>query len=476
MPEYLAEYLLFFGLGPGQYQIWVSDGTTSGTQAIATAIGLNATEQGQVLVNGNFENGGLTIPGPALFSAYGKIYAQAGGQVNNEQLLVWDTQGTNDFGAWTYQVISPADAASDFQPQGFAEYEGLVYFNGVGADSLSGELFSTDGTPGNTKSISNWGLNPGSLTVAFGTLFFSGNNSSSDTVLYAYDGSGSTPYQVPDPNNPNNPAVYNPQYLTVSYLGRRPDLIDPPIPGLRAPTPEIPLFISGQDSSDATTTWLYCYGQDGTLTKIAPAWLLGSSSGLQPYDLVSLAWPTPVSFELFYAVCFSGLHSNGGRGLWISSGGTSGTTTQIDFGLPHGIGDLNPFNLTAFNGMLYFTGQDKNNLPSSQSSTSGQPGYGLYVYDPVTGDVSEVINSGKADLTFSEMYGGKNQTTMTVFNKDLYFSAQTHLKSASAPETVNNLWRANLDSQGNANPSPVYFSQDNALNPYSLTTISLEAG
>jgi hypothetical protein len=472
----MTEYLLFFGADSvGNTTIWKSDGTTSGTQTIAAAAGLNSTEQAEVLVYGTLGGGDeLARPGPVLFYADDKIYTMAGSVVgaqqdNNEQLLVWDTHGKSDLRDWTCQVINPYNGSS-FQPQGFAAYDGLVYFNGQNFDTLTNELYSTDGTSVTQISPSGSGLDPSSLCVAFGQLFFSGNNGS-DNVLYAYDGSGE-PYQVAD--------VYNPQYLIVSNYGASffpSGGIGPTIPGFPPPTPKIPLFMSGQDSPGGPT-WLYRYDADGSVTKIAPA--SAPSSGLQPYGLAGLSWQTTSVVSLPWdhnaklpiyhaAVCFSGLHHNGKRGLWIS-GGTSETTTQIDFGLPSGL-DLNPFNLTSLNGMLYFTGQDINNLPQNKTNEGpGAPGYGLYAYNPLTGDISEVINSGAYDFTFNAVFGGLNQPTMTAFNSDLYFGALSNLTTASSPETVNNLWRAHLDSQGNASPSPVYVLQDFALSPYSLTT------
>jgi hypothetical protein len=461
----MAEYLLFFGESytgsAGSPTIWMSDGTTDGTQTIATAAGLTpAEEQAQALVAGGY--GGIGNPprvaGPLLFYAYDKIYTQAASllgaqQDNNDQLLVWDTHGKSDPGAWTNGVINPYNGNS-FQPQAFAAYDGLVYFNGQSPD-ISYELYWTNGT--SVTQITGWGLDPSSLTLAFGQLFFAGNNGLGDNVLYAYNGSGE-PYQVAD--------VYNPAYLTASPVGTY------TWPFLPFDEPDNQLFMSGQEQPGGPT-WLYRY--DGTnLHQIAPA--SAPATGLQPYDLCGFNWQTdrklgeldgePIVERFFnFAVGFSGIHNNGRRGLWIS-GGTSETTTQIDYGLPSGL-DLNPFNLTAFNLQLYFTGQDKNTNKTSPNYKSA--GYGLYAYDPLTGDIREVTNSGTADLTFNSAFGGSNQPTMTAFNNDLYFSALSNLTTASSPETVPNLWRANLDSQGNASPSAVKVTQ-NALTPCSLTT------
>jgi len=97
--------------------------------------------------------------------------------------------------------------------------------------------------------------------------------------------------------------------------------------------------------------------------------------------------------------------------------------------------------LNAFNGKLYFTGNDVSMARTSHAN----PGRGLFVYDPVTNQASEIINCGgwQGNPYF-------NQTTMAVFNNNLYFSAG--MRGAGGEVTAANLWRidATLNSQGQA--------------------------
>ena len=446
----MAEELVFFGTGANQFTIWKSDGTSSGTKPL-----INASVLGDDYGSGDYGSG-HTVPGPILFYANNKIYAQ-GLDSSGANLLVWNTQGYNIFN-------SSGNLASALTPQAFAAYDGRVYFNGRYQKHTSqleptNELFSTDGTAGGTTATSNSDLSPGSLAVAFGKLFFSGNNGS-DNVLYAYEGGQAAPV-----GGAGFDDLFNPRYLTVSVVGKE-LAFEFPTPHL---SPPASLFMSGQDSTGAT--WLYRY--DGAnLTKIVPASLSGSPSGLQPYNLNGLVWPAGIEAPGYQsALFFSGVNANNQYGLWMS-GGTSETTREIDLPLPSG-GDANssvyPFNITAFegNGMLYFTGYDTyiNGFPSKR---------GLFVYEPMENHVGHIIKSSEAQLDpgFNTDWEGPsffNQTTMTVFNNDLYFSAQ----AGTGAESVPNLWQANLNSQGTgAAPAPVYL-ESGGLEPYSLTTAEL---
>ncbi|MCV7351129.1 hypothetical protein [Mycobacterium parmense] len=386
-------------------------------------------------------------PPPYLLFAQNHIYAQSG----SGNLLVWDTSN------WTSALYG----SDGLNPQGFAAYGDLVYFNGSWLPGLEGpvqDLFSTNGAE--LSQITNTGLNPCSLAVAFGKLFFSGYNGSNN-VLYAYD--GSTVEQV-------GVDVVNPQYLTVSVAGPEFATEFPP-PTHLVPGPR--LFMSGQDF-DGGPTWLYRY--DGsTLTKIAPT-TADHSDGLQPYNLAGLVWigeteigateAAPWQSALF----FSGVNANTKTGLWMFDGTTA---REITTPAPSG-GDHNssvyPFNITGFEGKgtLYFTAYDIY-IGSSPSQR------GLFMYDPVENHVSEIIKSStaKLDPQFNTDWENPpffNQTTMTVFNNDLYFSA----KAGSGAESVPNLWRANLNSQGDAaNPGHVYVEGDPGLQPFSLTTADL---
>jgi hypothetical protein len=143
-----------------------------------------------------------------------------------------------------------------------------------------------------------------------------------------------------------------------------------------------------------------------------------------------------------------------------------GPTTKIDVPSPAS-DDLYPFDLTAFNGKLYFTGNDVN--VQNQS-----PGRGLFVYDPVTNQASEIINSSVlgVDAQYRPSWYGDpfyNQINMTVFNNNLYFSGTQPVGGQGVP----NLWQtdATLNSHGQATPTLVAVGGVGAgLQPCSLTT------
>ena len=379
----MAETLFYFGYttsSPPGSTIWQTTTTGSGsTPVINSDIGVNI---------GN----AISSPDPILLCANGQIYAQAG-----ELLLVWDPQ-TMD--ATPFNV--PNNGSSVLNPHGFAYYDGAsgprVYFGGeYWSGASTSALISTDGTQSGTTPINGSAVNPSSPVVAFDRLCFLGDNG-----VYIYDGSsGGRPEQVAD--------IGSPAYLTACAAGTYIGENRPPL----APFP-ISLFMSGQDS---TGTWLYQYDGQHLSPPIIPA--DAASSGLQPSNLVSLGWQTTnkVGFgpdgttiyeEVYhFAVFFSGMTAAGHHGLWMSEG-ANGATTKIVVPAPAAV-DLYPFNLTAWNGKLYFTG----------NVTDG--GRGLFVYDPVKNKASEIKISPTLnfDPGFEEDWQGNgfyNQTTMTVFN------------------------------------------------------------
>ena len=445
----MSETLLFFGDGTEGSTIWQSDGTHNGTNAINPSETVNETPASTY------------APPPYLFYANSKLYAQS----DSNDLLVWTWDSQTH--TWSHNHIG----GNALNPQGYAAYKGLVYFNGSWLDGFTTaqDLFSTNGSQ--TTQITTSGLDPSSLAVAFGKLFFSGRDSSSGNyVLWSYN--GETAERVPGIN------IVNPQYLALSLTG--PEVIDPGAPPLDPPhlVPGPSLFMSGQDSTDGPT-WLYQY--DGTkLHKIAPASLSGSSSGLQPYDLTGLLWvaqvEAPKDTGYRAALFFSGVNEHGKVGLWMSQG-YNGTTHEITTPTPQG-GNSNtsvyPFNLTALpndNGYLYFTAYDTyiNGFPSARA---------LFAYDPEQNQIAKIIPNASAnqlqlDPQFNtdwEGHGFFNQLTVTALNNDLYFSA----KGGSGNESVPNLWRAHLNSQGNvANPTAVYTEGNGGLQPFALTAAAL---
>jgi ELWxxDGT repeat protein len=436
-------HLLFIGdNGAAGPTVWVSDGTASGTKPI------NAS----VPVFGNLPGEPLGIPGGRyLLSAYAKIYTQS----SSNSLLIWDTHDSSDIHNWTAKSVGP----QQLSPQGFTAYNGQVFFNGSslgGAlEGQSQDLFST-GAAQTITQITTSGVNPSSLAVAFGKLYYSGNSGDTDShgnpikVLFAYDGSSNGPQQVQGVD------IVNPDHLM------------PPVHGLQGGMSG-QLWMSGQDSAGGPT-WLY--GYDGqSLRKIAPTSTTGgiatpaASGGLRPYNIAG-------SLALF----FSGVNAAGERGLWATFG-YSEETFEVPVIAADGttIKDPNPYNLTVFKDQLYFTARDTNSHGDFGSR-------GLFVCYPPTCNTSEIIPSflqssshsasdSVLDLDPSTFYNSKgalNQTTMTVYDNKLYFSAW---QPNGGEASTNNLWRTGSDvNDWPASARPVNSIGSNSLHPWSLTT------
>jgi hypothetical protein len=444
----MTEALIFFGeSAAGNLTIFKSMGTPASTAPIVDM-------QLESILGGE-----LAFPGPILLGYGNKILAQ--GTFSGFSAL-WIYDGTA--GAYApFRPTAPSGSTNyNFSPAGFVEYNGLVYFNGTLIDTGS-DLFSTDGTVANTVPITSTGLNPTSLAVAYNKLFFAGNpgggSVSAQAVLYSYDGSS--------PPAPVGIDVQNPSSLASAFVGTLYTLPDPNLP-LLDPPPQPFLFLSGEDS---TGTWLFQY--DGSnLTKIAPT--TAPSGGLAPFNLVNLEWVQtrkvgPFNLETWHrALCFSGVSASGGRAVWISFG-TAETTTQIPMpsGWPVPPLLIEPYNLTPFNGMLYFSAFD---------SAYGQRG--MFVYDPVANETRHII-AGFNYFLESETWlldwggGALNQYTMAVFGNKLYFNAcqgggpaDVNLAVAGPPS----LWCIDgAPTTGFATPTLVGQA---GLQPFSLTTAS----
>jgi hypothetical protein len=435
----MTEALIFFGQSAaGHNTIFKSMGAPANTAPIVDR------QLGGTL------GGELSFPGRILLGFDKKILAQG---THNGSSVLWIYDGV----AGTYTPYTPG--GSDFSPIGFVEHNGAVYFNG----NVSGQgnyLFFTDGTAEGTNWIAGSNLNPTSLAVAYNKLFFAGD-AGSGPVLYSYEGGRAPPAPV-------GVDVLNPSSLAVAFVGTLNVLPDPDLPFVDPPQP--PLFMSGKDS---TGTWLFKY--DGSnLTKIAPT--TAPSGGLTPSNLVNLEWVQtskvgPLNLESWHRVlCFSGANPSGGRAVWISLG-TTETTTQIPMppgwpGPDLGI-YIDPYNLTPFNGRLYFSAYD---------SPNGQRG--LFVYDPVANETTHIIPSfayfldAEASTDWGD--GALNQYTMAVFNNKLYFNASQGGLDGSTLVFVGkpSLWSIHgAPTTGFATPTLVSAGggQD-GLQPFSLTT------
>jgi len=196
------------------YQLWKSDGTTSGTSAIAT-IAISGTNY-VVLNNKVYFAGDITNHNPVvdqlwqtdgtisgttlvktinttgaanisnMFVYGGKIYFNANDGVNGQQL--WISDGTES-GTKLLEIIYPTSGTSTSY---FVSYKGKVYFSASDAASSS-QIWVTDGTSTGTLKItninaSNLGLNPAGFTLFNSKLFFIGIDTIAYEQLWSTDG------------------------------------------------------------------------------------------------------------------------------------------------------------------------------------------------------------------------------------------------------------------------------------------------
>jgi hypothetical protein len=364
--------------------------------------GLLTTTEGPL--GGQEEN----ILGPNMLSFDGVVY------------IAGQTAGAgDDNGALGLFVYNPADGVQGqsvlsiagsgvnsvpLNPADFVAYNNKVYFDG------DDSLWVTNGTPSGTHSIARSPGAPQAMAVYDGELFMNGVGADHKDDLIAYNSTAAN-------NATHDPFVEIAAGVDVTDMAAVGVGTVATYPGLESLTPASPtdLFVGGARN-------LYVY--NGTsLDKVTAT---GSgSAGLDPLDIVGMSSDyfvrSALSFRGQYtyferrddAAYFSGVDNSqtDSRGLWVTQGSSA---TEVA-----GTSGLDPYDLTAFNGSLYFTGKDSGG------------GRGLWEYTPnaVGGKVAEVLSSSQYDLTATYNnhggadFGNLNPITMGVSNGHLYFAA-----------------------------------------------------
>jgi ELWxxDGT repeat protein len=273
-------------------ELWISDGTATGTQLVkrlSTATVSSSPSELTVL------NGSL------IFAADdGAHYPQ-----------VWKTNGT----ALGTTMLSDNSYSSfdGLGPHNLTVCGGVVYFAAFTYDPTTGyyadALWKTDGTAAGTVLVKE--VVPQELVNFNGTLFFAGSDPANGSELWKTDGTTAGTVLVKDINP--GAADSSPHDFTV-------------VNGT--------LFFAANDGVDGTALWK----TDGT----AAGTVMVSASSADPQDLMS------VGGTLF----FSATTVTYGRELWKSDGTNAGTVLVDD--INPGSADAAPSNLTALNGMVYF--------------------------------------------------------------------------------------------------------------------------
>jgi ELWxxDGT repeat protein len=199
-PAYLTVFngeVLFSGVDTGGFRgLWVTNGTATGTQEIASISGTGAT--------GLFPNDFTVFNGEALFNGF-----DASGNTG-----LWLTNGTSA-GTSELTGISGANSAG-VNPKDMTVFNGEVLFDGENTSGNFG-LWVTDGTAANTHEITGingapssglfgntsvlfgQGINP-YFTVFAGEVLFSGFNASGKIGLWVTDGTAGGTHELTDIN------------------------------------------------------------------------------------------------------------------------------------------------------------------------------------------------------------------------------------------------------------------------------------
>jgi ELWxxDGT repeat protein len=334
----------------GQFTLWETDGTTTGTvQLTAAALDPNnlTAFQGQVLFNGTDSSGHAEL---------------------------WKTNGT---AAGTSELMPPiAGAASaGLDPSDLTVFHNEVLFNGEDSRATPGNpvsgLWETNGTSGGTIELagvgfgsSTSGLDPYDMTVFGSEVLFGATNASNQVGLWETDGTPGGTHEIP------GASVLFPSDLTV--LGGE-------------------VLFSGLDSSGHIGLW----ETDGTSTSELTG-IIGANPGTAPGD--------PGFDPRFLAafgneVLFNGTDVNNLQGLWETNG-TPGGTIELLAAAPGGGGSsdpagLDPSGFEIFNGEVLFSGKDASGK-SQLWETNGQPGG---TNEVVVAGVSPTAGLAPSDLT-----------------------------------------------------------------------------
>ena len=192
---------LYFYANDGTHgmELWISDGTSSGTKI------LNDINSGSASSNPSY----LTVVGKMLF------FVANDGSTGNE---LWATDGTSN---GTFQMADLASGATGSNPKNLTGFNGKCYFQ-ANDGNVGAELYVSDGTQTGTKIVKDiyaTGTSSSSPTNFFaeGTskLFFTADDGTHGFELWATDGTKAGTAMVKDINSgksassPYNFAGYN---------------------------------------------------------------------------------------------------------------------------------------------------------------------------------------------------------------------------------------------------------------------------
>ncbi|MEW6643209.1 MAG: FG-GAP-like repeat-containing protein [Pseudomonadota bacterium] len=234
------------------------------------------------------------------------------------------------------------------------------------------------------------------------------------------------------------------------------------------------VLFQGMDSAGHEGLWV----SDGTAAGTTEIGGLGN----QGISNASVGALQPTNMVVFNGrVFFRGTDSGGSSGLWMTDGTAAGTS---EIG---GLGDagisgassagITPTDLTAYNGMLLFSGRD-NSFPGSLGSVAVWS-YGLWVSDGTAAGTTELGGLQNAGISGASSEG-LQPTDMTVFNGKVLFAGLDGISRYPSPSYIG-LWVTDGTASGTvemggrfnqgvtgANPAGLHPSEITVLNGVAL--------
>jgi ELWxxDGT repeat protein len=376
------------------FEIWTSDGTTSGTNFITSGNSAynpenfyhsTITDEIFYSAGGSFKslyktNG--TLSGTQSIS--GNII-ESSGYIEFNNKLFFTAKLLNSTQSVGRQLCVSEGATSNTglfkfnggQPRALATYNGRLYFSDYGSAQDGYELWVSDGTVAGTNMLvninttaTNFGHSyPIHLTVFNNKLYFSADNGTNGRELWVTDGTVSGTNLVLDINSGS--VGSNPENLTVFNNA---------------------LYFTATHPTFGTEVFKMTAAENITnLKNIAP--VNGVSSN--PSDLF-------ISNGKLY---FSADDNTNGRELWSSTGFSSTTNMVKDINTSPATPDSNPSSFAEYNGKLYFV---------ANNDTNGRE---LWVTDGT--------NAGTVLVDDINTSGDSNPSDLIVANNLLFFSATT---------------------------------------------------
>lgn len=349
-------------------QLWITDGTQSGTQLLRSFAPYKA------------------MPTPVELN--GKLYFIANDTIHGNEL--WVTDGTI---ANTHMVIDINPGSAD-GADNLVVLNGNLYFGGY--ESQHGyELWRSDGTSSGTQMVFDINGTPGTsglsgdIVVANNKLFFAGNDGWRGTEIWSSDGTAA-----------NTAIVKN-----LDSIGTNVSYID----GLFAAGNKV-YFTEQMELSNNGMVYPY----------IAFCVTDGTAGGTQILNYYLSASPDYAVLNgkvYFYARSYNPGNFYQRGGLWMTDGTPAGTSIlkdSIDFSSCSGI--YKPLGLTTYKGKIYFGSAAgavlRNQLWTTDGTTAGTQL--LVDFQPTTSNNNQV-----------------NPMQLTIANGSLYFKAYDEVHNQS---------------------------------------------